>query len=82
MNVTPSSKVDVGDVAVSQGSLTAAEQLKPKEKQREDVTGKFRYDHFGYLCMVYFQIICHFQMRNTLKFDKVFLDQQVLIRKF
>ena len=82
LNVTPSSKVDVGDVAVSQGSLTAAEQLKPKEKQREDVTEKFRYDHFGYLCMVYFQIICHFQMRNTLKFDKVFLDQQVLIRKF
>ena len=33
-------------------SPTAAEQLKPKEKQTEDVTGKFRYDRFGYLCMV------------------------------
>ena len=53
MNITSSSKVDVGDVSVSEGSSTAAEQLKPKEKQIEDVTGKFRYDHFGYLCMVY-----------------------------
>ena len=52
MNVTPSSKVDVGDVSVSEESSTAAEQLKPKEKQIEDVTGKFRYNHFGYLCMV------------------------------
>ena len=44
MNVTPSSKVDIDDVSVSERSLTAAEQLKTKEKQIEDVTGKFRYD--------------------------------------
>ena len=56
MNVTPRSKVDVGDVSVSEGSSTAAEQLKPKEKQIEDVTGKFRYDRFGHLCMVYFYV--------------------------
>ena len=56
MNVTASSKVDVGDVSVSEESSTAAEQLKPKEKQIEDVTGKFRYDHFGHLCMVYFYV--------------------------
>ena len=37
------------DVSVSEVSLTAAEQLKPKEKQIEDVTGKFRYGRFGYL---------------------------------
>ena len=36
------------DVSVSEVSLTAAEQLKPKEKQI-DVTGKFRYGRFGYL---------------------------------
>ena len=30
----------------------AGEQLKPKEKQIEDVTGKFRYHSFGYPCMV------------------------------
>ena len=54
MNVTPSSKVVVGDVSLSEGSSTAAEQLKPKEKQMEDVTRKFRYDRFGYLGMVYF----------------------------
>ena len=53
LNVTPSSKVDFGDVSVSEGSSTAAEQLKRKEKQIDDVTGKFRYDSFGYLCMVY-----------------------------
>ena len=42
MNATSSSKVDVGDVSVSEGSSTAAEQLKTKEKQLiEDVTGKF-----------------------------------------
>ena len=52
LNVTPSSELDVGDVSLSKGSSTAAEQLKPKEKQIEDVTGKFRYDCFGYLCMV------------------------------
>ena len=56
MNVTPSSKVDVGDVSVSEGSSTAAEQLKPKEKQIEDVPGKFRYDRFGYLCIVYLYV--------------------------
>ena len=56
MNVTPSSKVDVGDVSVSEERLTAAEQLKTKEKQIEYVTGKFRYDRFGYLCMVYFYV--------------------------
>ena len=49
MNVTASSKVDVGDVSVSEESSKAAEQLKPKEKQTEDVTGKFRYGRFGYL---------------------------------
>ena len=70
MNVTPSSKVDVADVSVSEGSSTATEQFKPKEKQIENVTGKFRYDHFGYLCMVYFirycfPIICLFEMHNT-----------------
>ena len=37
------------DVSVSEVSLTAAEQLKPKEKQIEDVTEKFRYGRFGYL---------------------------------
>ena len=37
------------DVSVSEVSLTAAEQLKPKEKQIEDVTGRFRYGRFGYL---------------------------------
>ena len=47
MNVTPSSKVDVGDVSVSEESSTAAEQLKTKKKQIEYVTGKFRYDRFG-----------------------------------
>ena len=55
LNVTPSSKVDVGDVAVLQGSSTAAEQLNSSNQKRnkiEDVTGKFRYNHFGYLCMV------------------------------
>ena len=56
MNVTPSSKVDFGDVSVSEGSSTAAEQLKRKEKQIDDVTGKFRYDSFGYLCMVYLYV--------------------------
>ena len=54
MNVTPSSKVDVGDVSVSEESSTAAEQLKTRENQIEYVTGKFRYDRFGYLCIVYF----------------------------
>ena len=47
MNVTPSSKIDVGDVSVSEESSTPAEQLKTKEKQIEYVTGKFRYDRFG-----------------------------------
>ena len=47
MNVTPSSKVDVGDVSVSEESSTPAEQLKTKKKQIEYVTGKFRYDRFG-----------------------------------
>ena len=47
MNVTPSSKVDVGDVSVSEESLTAAEQLKTKKKQIECVSGKFTYDRFG-----------------------------------
>ena len=56
MNVTASSKVDVGDVPVSEESSTAAKQLKTKEKQTEDVTGKFRYDRFGHLCMVYFYV--------------------------
>ena len=45
MNVTSSSIVDVGVVSVSEESSTAAEQLKPKEKQIEDGIGKFRYDH-------------------------------------
>ena len=56
MNVTPSSKVDVGDVSVSEESSTAAEQLKTRENQIEYVTGKFRYDRFGYLCIVYFYV--------------------------
>ena len=56
MNVTPSSKVDVGDVSVSEESSTAAEQLKTKKKQIEYVTGKFTYDRFAYLCMVYFYV--------------------------
>ena len=47
MNVTPSSKVDVGDVSVSEESSTAAEQLKTKKKQIECVSGKFTYDRFG-----------------------------------
>ena len=42
-------KLMLPDVSVSEVSLTAAEQLKPKEKQIEDVTGKFRYGRFGYL---------------------------------
>jgi len=42
LNAASSSKVDVGDVSVSEGSSTAAEQLKTKEKKLiEDVTGKF-----------------------------------------
>ena len=68
MNVIPSSKVDVGDVSVSEESSTPAEQLKTKKKQIEYVTGKFRYDRFGTLYDLFqcycFQIICHFQMRN------------------
>ena len=32
LDATPSSKVGVADVSVSEVSLTAAEQLKPKEK--------------------------------------------------
>ena len=52
---------------MSEGSSTAAEQLKPKEKQIENVTGKFRYDRLGYICVAYFQVICHFQMRNKVK---------------
>ena len=56
MNVTPSSKVDVGDLSLSEGSSTAAEQLKPKEKQIEAATGKFRHDRFGYICMVYVNV--------------------------
>ena len=42
-------KLMLPDVSVSEVSLTAAEQLKPKEKQIEDVTGKFRYGRFGNL---------------------------------
>ena len=42
-------KLMLPDVSVSEVSLTAAEQLKPKEKQIEDVTGKFRCGRFGYL---------------------------------
>ena len=56
LNVTPSSKVDVGDVSVSEESPTAAEQLNSKEKQIEYVTGKFRYDPYEDLiweCMLY-----------------------------
>ena len=55
LNVTPSSKVDVGDgdVSVSEESPTAAEQLNSKEKQIEYVTGKFRYDPYEDLCMVH-----------------------------
>ena len=34
LNATPSSKVDVGEISVSEGSSTASEQLKPKEKQK------------------------------------------------
>jgi len=68
VNVIPSSKVGVGHVSVSEGSSTAAEQLKPKAKQIEDVTGKFRYDRFGYFYGLFmchwFQIICHSQMCN------------------
>ena len=56
LNVTPSSVVDFGDVSVSEGSSTAAGQLKRKEKQIDDVTGKFRHDSFGYLCMVYLYV--------------------------
>ena len=65
MNVTPSGKVDVGDISVSAGSSTGAEQLKPNEKQIEVFTIKFIYDCFGYLCMLYVYCICYsFQMRN------------------
>ena len=42
MNVTPSGKVDFGDLSVSEGNSTAAEQLKRKEKQIDDVTGKIQ----------------------------------------
>ena len=56
MNVTPSSKVDVGDVSVSEESSTVAEQFKTREKPVEYVTGKFRYDRFAYLCIVYFYV--------------------------
>ena len=47
MNVTASSKVDVGELSVSEESSTPAEQLKTNKKQIEYVTGKFRYDRFG-----------------------------------
>ena len=47
MNATPSSKVDVGELSVSEESSTPAEQLKTNKKQIEYVTGKFRYDRFG-----------------------------------
>ena len=57
LNVTPSSKVDVGDVSVSEESPTAAEQLNSKEKQIEYVTGKFRYDPYEDLCMVHLYVI-------------------------
>ena len=33
LNPTPSSKVDVGEISVSEGSSTASKQLKPKKKQ-------------------------------------------------
>ena len=58
LNVTPSSKVDVGDgdVSVSEESPTAAEQLNSKEKQIEYVTGKFRYDPYEDLCMVHLYV--------------------------
>ena len=51
LNVSLSSKVDVGDVSVSEGSSKAAEQLKPNEKQT-DVTGKFKCHRSGYRYMV------------------------------
>ena len=41
--------LQVGDVSVSEGSLTLIQKI-------EDVTGKFRYDCFGYLCMVYLYV--------------------------
>ena len=49
----------------------------PKEKQIEDVTGKFRYDRFGYLCMVYSHVTVfkYFViLKWVIRFDKVFLD--------
>ena len=82
MNVTASSKVDVGDVPVSEESSTAAKQLKPKEKQTEDVTGKFRYDRFGHLCMVYFYVTVlklFVIFKCVIKFDKVFVNKNVFM---
>jgi len=55
LNVTQSSKVDVGDVSASEGSAKAAEQLKSNEKQI-DVTGKFKCYRFGYRFMVYLYV--------------------------
>ena len=75
LNVTPSSKVDVGDVAVSLGSLTAAEQLKTNRRCHWKIQiWSFWISLYGLFICYCFQIICHFQMHNTLKFDKVFLD--------
>ena len=65
MNVTPSSKVDVGDVSVSEESSTPAEQLKTNKKQIEYVTGKFRYDRFGIFVWSISMLLCS----NNLSFS-------------
>ena len=74
MNVTPSGKVDVGDISVSAGSPTGAEQLKPNEKQIEVFTVKFIYDCFGYLCMLFMYTVYVTLFKCVIKFDKVFLE--------
>ena len=52
---------------------------------RRLITGKLRYNRFGYLCMVYLYVTVFKKFvifKCVIKFDKVFLDLQVLIGEF
>ena len=71
LNITPSSKVDVSDVSVSEGSSTAAEQLKPSPKRetnrrchRKIQIWSFWISLYGLFTCYCFQILCHFKMGN------------------
>lgn len=68
LNVTRSSKVDVGDVSVSEGSSKAAEQPKSNKKQI-DVTGKFKCYRFGYRHIVEWSIYMLVMFSNNLSFS-------------